>query len=542
MSFVFSTQLTSHEEWNVNRSQQETRGANTERFIAADLRGDAALRGLIDHTAKLLRVRLLSLALFLLCVLGVALILSMNLGVAHLWIHWVSAPLAFVVVLSTWLVLRAWPQWSVGGLHTCEFALLAAATVSGLVVPMCLVPHAADAGDRFRVVAIVHTNYAAWSVLILTYGVFIPNTAKRAAMILIPLACVPLLVDLLLRNQAESVAISLANIESWLIAPLPFIAAGAAVFAATTVSQLRHEAFAARQFGQYQLKRLIASGGMGDVYEAEHLLLKRRCALKMIRTDRQASPAAISQFEREVKAAAELTHWNTIDIFDYGFTEDDRFYYVMALLDGLNLDDLVAQFGPLEPGRVIHFLRQACDALNEAHGNGLIHRDLKPANLFAGQRGGVWDHLTLLDFGLVKGEIAAAGDSSDQGSVVGTPLYMAPEQFTEGENIDARADIYALGAVGYFLLSGKPPFESDNPVRTMLAHVRDKVQPLRTLAPNVPSDLAAILERCLQKDASDRFRDVAELRSALSCCKSANDWNSRVAKEWWGKKRGQVRL
>jgi serine/threonine-protein kinase len=398
---------------------------------------------------------------------------------------------------------------------------------------MCLVPHAVDAGDRFRALAIVHTNFAAWSVLILTYGIFIPNTAKRAALILIPMACIPLLVNVWLRTHSASVAASLASHESWLTAPLPFIAVGAAVFAATTVLQLRHDVFAARQFGQYKLKRKIASGGMGDVYEAEHLLLKRRCALKMIRTDRQASPAAISQFEREVKAAAELTHWNTIDIFDYGFAQDGRFYYVMALLNGLNLDDLVAQFGPIDAGRVIHFLRQACDALDEAHGNGLIHRDLKPANLFAGQRGGVWDHLTLLDFGLVKGEIAAAGDSSDQGSVVGTPLYMAPEQVTAGEDIDARADIYALGAVGYFLLSGRPPFENDNLVRTMMAHVRDEVRPLREVVPEVPCDLSDVLEQCLQKDRLARFRDVGQLRSALSRCKSANDWSLQRAKGWW---------
>ncbi len=218
-------------------------------------------------------------------------------------------------------------------------------------------------------------------------------------------------------------------------------------------------------------------------------------------------------------------------------TEDGRVYYVMALLNGLNLEDLVTQFGPIEPGRVIHFLCQACDALDEAHGNGLIHRDLKPANLIAGQRGGVWDHLTLLDFGLVKGEVAVAGDSSDQGNVVGTPLYMAPEQITEGENIDARADIYALGAVGYFLLSGRPPFESDNPVRTMMAHVRDELHPLRELAPQIPCDLADTLERCLQKSPLDRFHDVGELRSALSHCKSADDWNSELAKSWWGRAR-----
>lgn len=517
----------------MKRSQQATTDANTEVFIAPDLRGDTTPRGLNDSTAELLRLRLLSLAVFLLGVLGVALILSINLGVAHSWIHRIGAPLAFAAVLATWILLRTQPRWSVAGLRKCEFALLAAAVITGLVVPMCLVPHAVDAGKQFRALAIVHTNFAAWSVLILTYGIFIPNTAKRAALILIPMACIPLIVSFWLRAHSAVVADSLARQESWFTAPLPFIAVFAAVFAAATVSGLRREAFAARQLGQYYLKRKIASGGMGDVYEAEHVLLKRRCALKMIRTDRQASPTAIGQFEREVKAAAELTHWNTIDIFDYGFDAEGRFYYVMALLNGLNLEDLVHQFGPLEPGRVVHFLRQACDALDEAHSRGLIHRDLKPANFFAGQRGGVWDHLTLLDFGLVKGEIAAANNRSDRDSVVGTPLYMAPEQITAGEDIDARADIYALGAVGYFLLSGKPPFESDNVVRTMMAHVREDVRPLREVVPEVPSDLAGVLEQCLQKEPLARYRDVGELRSALSRCTAANDWSLQRAKEWW---------
>ncbi len=234
-----------------------------------------------------------------------------------------------------------------------------------------------------------------------------------------------------------------------------------------------------------------------------------------------------------MKAAAELTHWNTIDIFDYGFTDEGKFYYVMALLTGLNLEDLVEKFGKLEPSRAIHFLHQACDALIEAHSSDLIHRDLKPANFFAGKRGGVWDHLTLLDFGLVKGEIAAARSDTQQDVVMGTPSYMAPEQVTGDGNIDARADIYALGAVGYFLLNGKPPFENSDLLQTMLAHVRDQVRPLRDLVPDVPGDLAEIIERCLQKNATDRFLDAKELRTALLSCESANDWNCDRAKEWW---------
>ncbi|MCA9123646.1 MAG: serine/threonine protein kinase [Planctomycetaceae bacterium] len=517
----------------MNSSQQETLDGDSKQFIAPDLQRVETPRDLVDSTAELLRVRLRSLAMFLLCVLGISLILSVNLGRTHFWAHRIGAPLAFAVVLTTWVVLRVRSGWSVAGLHKCEFAILGSAAIAGLVVPLCLVPHAADAGNQFRSLAVIHANFAAWSILILTYGSFIPNTAKRAATILIPIACLPLLVNLWLRSQSEAVADALTYRESWLSAPLPFVATFAAVFVARTVSQLRRNVFAARQLGQYTLKRKIATGGMGDVYEAEHMLLKRRCALKMIRTDRQTSPNAISQFEREVKAAAELTHWNTIDIFDYGFTEDGRFYYVMALLNGLNLEDLVTQFGPLEPGRAINFLCQACNALDEAHSNGLIHRDLKPANLFAGPRGGVWDHLTLLDFGLVKGEIAAASHDSERSGLAGTPLYMSPEQVTGKHELNARADIYALGAVGYFLLSGKPPFEDSDLLRTMMAHVRDKVKPLRECVPELPRELTDIIERCLQKNPADRFQDVRELRSALAHCESVNDWNSDRAEQWW---------
>ena len=514
----------------MHHSQQETVDGNSKQFIAPDLQSVEIPRGLADHTTEVLRLRLGSLAFFLLCALGLALLLSINLGSAHFWIHRIGAPLAFMIVLATWRVLRVRKKWSSIGLHRCEFALFAAAVLAGLAVPLCLVPHAAN---QLRSLAVIHTNFAAWSVLILTYGIFIPNTAKRAAMILIPMACLPLFVNLWLRTHSVSVAEALRYPESWLTAPLPFVSAFASVMASHAVTKLRRDVFAARQLGQYFLKKKIASGGMGDIYEAEHTLLKRRCALKMIRADRLASSRAASQFEREVKAAAELTHWNTIDIFDYGFTEDGRFYYVMALLQGTNLEELVQQFGAIEPGRAIHFLSQACDALEEAHRRGLIHRDLKPANLFVGQRGGVWDHLTILDFGLVKGDIPSADEDADTDHVVGTPLYMAPEQITAGEMVDARADIYALGAVGYFLASGKSPFASTNLMQTIMAHMHEKVRPLPELIPEVPRDFADIIQRCLQKEASERFQDVGELRAALANCESTVDWNPALAQEWW---------
>jgi eukaryotic-like serine/threonine-protein kinase len=192
---------------------------------------------------------------------------------------------------------------------------------------------------------------------------------------------------------------------------------------------IRREAFQAKQLGQYVLKRRLGAGGMGEVYQAEHQLLKRPCAVKLIKPDKQTDPAALARFEREVQATAKLTHWNTVEIFDYGHADDGTFYYAMELLPGLSLEDLVKFHGPVPAERAVHFLRQACAALTEAHAKGLIHRDLKPANLFAAERGGVYDVVKLLDFGLVREQKRAQDLKLTQpGSFSGSPLYMCPEQ------------------------------------------------------------------------------------------------------------------
>ncbi len=297
---------------------------------------------------------------------------------------------------------------------------------------------------------------------------------------------------------------------------------------------------AGAQIGPYRLKEKLGAGGMGEIYEAEHRLLKRPCAIKFVIPENHADPAALARFEQEVLATASLTHWNTVEVFDFGHTDDGTFYYVMELLPGLSLAELIDGHGPMTPGRVVHLLRQVCDALREAHSIGLIHRDIKPANIFAAKRGGVFDVAKLMDFGLVK--CGAEGESSAEGanarpaagrSFSGSPLFMSPEQATDYEAVDGRTDIYSLGAVAYYLLTGEPPFTGDSPMEVIAAHAHARVVRPSRLEPAIDDDLEWIVLRCLAKDPDDRFSDVEHLQQALDDCDCAGRWSQQEAAIWW---------
>jgi serine/threonine-protein kinase len=265
-------------------------------------------------------------------------------------------------------------------------------------------------------------------------------------------------------------------------------------------------------------------------------LLKRPCAIKLIAPDRAGDPKALARFEREVRTTARLTHPNTVDIYDYGRTEDGKFYYVMELLDGLSLAELVASHGPLPPGRAIFLLRQACGALAEAHAVGLVHRDLKPANIFAARRGNLHDFVKLLDFGLVlpaSDPLGAGAEPSRDGHIAGSPLYMAPEQATGEMRPDARTDIYGLGAVAYYLLTGRAPFTGPTAMAVMISLARDEVEPPSRSRPGVPSDLERVVLRCLSKSPADRYPSAEALDRDLSACTSVGQWNHALAAEWW---------
>lgn len=373
---------------------------------------------------------------------------------------------------------------------------------------------------------------AGWLVLIFTYALFIPNNWPRAAVIIGSLAAVPvsLAAWLVLTHEACSHVADNGSFISALGLVMT-LSAVAAVVGVHTIGGLRHQAFEARQLGQYRLRKRIGSGGMGEVYLAEHQLLKRPCAIKLIRPEKAGDPLVLARFEREVRSTAKLSHWNSIDIFDYGHASDGTFYYVMEYLPGMNLSQMVHRYGPLPPQRVIHFLLQTCDALEEAHGIGLVHRDIKPANLFAAYRGGRYDVAKLLDFGLAKPMSAdQPSHLTQEGTITGSPLYMSPEQAIGESEPDARSDIYCLGAVASFLLTGHPPFDHDNPIKVMLAHANDEPPDLTGA---VPSDLNDVVRRCMAKDPDDRYQVVTELASALQQCDVAGEWNWATAAQWW---------
>jgi len=273
---------------------------------------------------------------------------------------------------------------------------------------------------------------------------------------------------------------------------------------------------------------------MGEVYLAEHRMLKRPCAIKLIHPAQAGDPRVLARFEREVQLTARLSHWNTVEIFDYGRTDDGTFFYVMEYLPGLSLEDLLKRHGPLPAERVVHLLRQVCQALREAHDVGLIHRDIKPGNLFAAERGGLYDVVKLLDFGLVKAVNENPSTRlSQEGGISGTPLFMSPEQARGQSDLDARSDIYSLGAVAYALLTGRPPFDGANAMDVMIAHVRDEVVWPSEHHADIPDDLECVIVRCLAKSPADRFQDVDSLEQALAECAAADQWTQWHAARWW---------
>jgi serine/threonine-protein kinase len=392
-------------------------------------------------------------------------------------------------------------------------------------------------GDFPRLVATEKNGIIALLILMMLYAVFIPNEPRATARVVLTMALGPFLVLVALQFKASesgTIVDQLASSEL-AIGNMLFVvvSAGLAIYTAHVLHHLRRDLHHARKLGQYQLGEKLGEGGMGEVYLAEHQLLKRPCALKLIRPDVNTNPIALARFEREVQSAAMLSHPNTIEIFDYGHSDDGTFYYVMEYLPGLSVSDLVRQFGPMPPGRAVFLTRQVCGALAEAHRYGLVHRDLKPANILVAILGGKCDVAKVLDFGLVKLTATPnAPQLTADYTVSGTPQYMSPEQATASE-LDGRADIYSLGAILYFMLTGRPPFEGTNPTELMIAHARDPVVPPSQLRGDLPDDLEQVVLRCLSKKRDDRFADTRALSAALGSCTCAGDWGDAQAEAWW---------
>lgn len=287
----------------------------------------------------------------------------------------------------------------------------------------------------------------------------------------------------------------------------------------------------AKELGSYTLNRKIGAGGMGEVYLASHTMLRRPTAIKLLKPG-MVSEESISYFHKEVQLTSQLTHPNTIAVYDYGRTPEGRFYFAMEYLDGMDLLNLVRCLGPLGEARTCHILIQVCSSLAEAHDHGLIHRDIKPANIMLCERGGIRDFVKVLDFGIAR-EM-----TSDQAGVarelVGTPRYMSPESITTPDRVDGRSDLYAVGCVGHYLLTGEPVFGTLSQVEQFSAHLRSTPPPVSQVVDHpVSPDLENLILRCLCKDPLDRPQTADELRKQLVACRLADQWTETDMRLWW---------
>ena len=454
---------------------------------------------------------------------------------------YIARLIAFIISLSAAITLYRNHKLSLLQIRITE--LLVMANVGLLAIDLdirmtCNVLEANKPNMSTMLASINNWNYVTWSLIIFIYGVFMPNRWQRAAFILLPMAAVPYVVTeithyIALDFYKTNISGSIHN--DLLGRPLspPLIAACISIFAAHTIHGARTSAFQARRLAQYRLIELIGQGGMGRVYEAEHLLLKRSCAIKLIQPDKNAEPRTLRRFAREVRATAQLTHPHTVQVYDYGQTNEGIFFFAMELLPGMNLGELIKRTGPLSPERTVHFLIQVSDALREAHGMGLIHRDIKPGNIFISERGGIRDYTKLLDFGVVREVKVDPSLSQTSLMIAGTPSFMAPEQATHPEQNDARSDLYSLGMVGYYMLTGRVPFKGQTPIQIMMAQVNDTPTPPSEHRAGIPSDLEKIILKCLEKKAEQRFSNATQLRDALIACACSKDWTVAKASEWW---------
>jgi tRNA A-37 threonylcarbamoyl transferase component Bud32 len=307
-----------------------------------------------------------------------------------------------------------------------------------------------------------------------------------------------------------------------------------AAWSALTASKLNHQSTKAQQMGRYKLIKKIDEGGMGEVYLSRHALLKRPTAIKILKGN-NLSKEIVARFNREVQIASQIDHPNIIDIFDFGYTPEGTFYYVMEYIDGFNLAELVAMEGPLPPTRVIHILLRICDALDEAHHAGLIHRDIKPSNIMVYRRGRLADAVKLLDFGLAKSlNPEESLDETHPFYRAGTPRYMAPERWSDRQKVDVRSDIYSIGALAYYLLSGQAPFQGVDVTDLLYQVMRETPKPLSDLSLSpLPEALDSLVMRCLAKDPEHRPQALSVLLSTLEHLQTIYPWSQEDAMAWW---------
>jgi serine/threonine-protein kinase len=385
-------------------------------------------------------------------------------------------------------------------------------------------------------------GYPSWTaILILTAAMIMPGSPRRtliASLAAAAMSPVALTVAYLLGRPAPPLGVAF-------VIYLPnFIWAIVATLPSAMFQRMGRQIKEARELGSYELVEQLGAGGMGSVWRARHRLLARDAAVKLVRHEalgetESAAQAQLRRFEREAQATALLQSEHSIRLFDFGTTEDGSFYYVMELLDGRDLESLVKEFGPLPPDRAMFLLRQVCHSLAEAHARGMVHRDIKPANIFLCRMGLDFDFVKVLDFGLVqtrKADTATAATETliTAQQLIGTPAYMAPELILGHHDVDRRADVYAIGCVAFYLLTGSRVFQDGNQMQVLVDHVHtEPVPPSSRLGAPLPREVDAFVLDCLRKSPADRPRDAGELLERINTYNLASRWSNAHARSWW---------
>jgi eukaryotic-like serine/threonine-protein kinase len=377
------------------------------------------------------------------------------------------------------------------------------------------------------------------TILILTYSIIAPTSPRRMLVACLVAASMDPLAFLLGHLSGLPVPSALqVGILAW----PNYACAAIAMLPSHVLQRIGRRLHEAQKLGSYALVERLGEGGMGEVWRAEHRLLARHAAVKLVRPevlgvhDEKEATIALRRFEREAQATAALRSPHTIQIFDFGVTDQGTFYYVMELLTGRDLESLVREFGPVPANRVVHLLRQVCHSLAEAHERGLVHRDIKPANVYVCRMGLEYDFVKVLDFGLVKMHERGRAETLmtlDQ-RTTGTPAYMAPETILGDSDVDRRADVYALGCVAYYLLTGQLVFEADTSMKVLMQHVHAQpVPPSQRSELPIPRELDDLVLACLQKDPDRRPQNAWELFQMACGCRTCDGWTQDHAKSWW---------
>ena len=446
------------------------------------------------------------------------------------------AGVTFALLRSPLRLSRRHVRFMEGGLFGFEMLVMLAAqylSVTDLI----------DQRDLVDAVAVQKNGVIRTLVLMICCGVFVPRAPAATARIVVTMAAALILCHGVVLHHADTANLDmddLANHQIVMVNAL-FLIMGVALATLAAWVQRGNEGGAdvdrdsgpggLGRVGPYRLLRSLGDRGIGHVYLAEHDELRRPCAIKLVRP---GDRVATARFDREVQAAARLLHPNTVSVFDFGRTGDGTAYCAMEFLPGLCVADIVGRSGPMPAGRAVFLGRQICGAIAEAHRQGFVHRDLSPSNVFVSVLGGRCDVAKVLDFGVVGGVAALPDhDPAASGMVAGTPEYVSPEQAVANRSVDGRSDIYGLGAMLYFMVTGRPPFQRETPADVLRAHVSEPVVPPRERRADIPADLEAVILRCLAKRPEDRFSDALAVADALGACGCATEWDEARAERWW---------